>query len=372
MADALDVIESFYNERSARGQHRATDIEKWLYKLFKKSSSNLFDISEEEESYPNPKVVKLKSTLKEEIGQKGQDLRGIMFVKTRKLAKAVCECIKDDDELVNLKPAIVTGVQAKSDDSMKQSDQDLALKKFSEGTCKLIIATSVAEEGLDIPECHMVIRYNYATNEISMRQSRGRARAQHSTEHFIGDSELAIKDKVNVFLDQQVEQAIQIVQQIPNDRFLNSVAIIQRSVVADRCRQERLQQLQKSANQASSVNLYCKGCNEFVCKGSDVYKYDCNHFIQDKEIVENKIVFKEHTKAEQREVGVMKIFCKNCKQDWGIALPPPQQFPVIKIVSFIVEYPDGKRKRIKKWKDTDFQPEVVDQLPFPEFTVEPV
>ncbi|XP_070534805.1 interferon-induced helicase C domain-containing protein 1-like [Ptychodera flava] len=50
MADALDVIESFYNERSARGQHRATDIEKWLYKLFKKSSSNLFDISEKKKA----------------------------------------------------------------------------------------------------------------------------------------------------------------------------------------------------------------------------------------------------------------------------------------------------------------------------------
>ncbi|XP_077989798.1 ATP-dependent RNA helicase DHX58-like [Glandiceps talaboti] len=370
MSDGLDIIDSFYEARKKSGQYKKTEIEKWLYKLYRNNSGDLFDLSEEEDKYPNPKVQELKEKLREEIKGKGNEVRGIIFVKTRKQAKAICECIKEDPTVAMLEPAIVTGVQAKSEDGtgMNQSAQDAALKRFSDGICKLLVSTSVIEEGLDVPECHIVIRYNYATNDISMRQSRGRARAKKSTEHFIGDTELAIKDKVNVFLDQQVEQATEIVQNMPAEQFLKKVQLEQRVVVAQRCMQERKKQLLKSAHGANSVKLLCWGCKQFVCQGSDVYKYDCNHFIKDKEVIESKIDFDEHPKKEMQDQGVMKIYCKNCKQDFGITLPLPLLFPVIKLQSFIVQYNDGKSRRIKKWKDADFQPEIVDELPLPEFT----
>lgn len=44
------------------------------------------------------------------------------------------------------------------------------LKKFGNGEVNLLIATTVAEEGLDIPECNFVIRYGLVTNEIAMIQ----------------------------------------------------------------------------------------------------------------------------------------------------------------------------------------------------------
>lgn len=56
---------------------------------------------------------------------------------------------------------------------MTKVAQDDALKYFREGRHKLIVATSVAEEGLDISKCNLVIRYDHVTNEIAMVQSRG-------------------------------------------------------------------------------------------------------------------------------------------------------------------------------------------------------
>ncbi len=49
-----------------------------------------------------------------------------------------------------------------------------ALKQFENGARKILIATSVIEEGLDITHCNMVIRYAYVTNEISMVQTQGK------------------------------------------------------------------------------------------------------------------------------------------------------------------------------------------------------
>lgn len=51
-----------------------------------------------------------------------------------------------------------------------QAEQKDVLQKFRKGEINLLIATTVAEEGLDIAECNVVIRYRLVTNEVAMIQ----------------------------------------------------------------------------------------------------------------------------------------------------------------------------------------------------------
>lgn len=53
-----------------------------------------------------------------------------------------------------------------------QNEQREVIDKFRGGSVNLLIATTVAEEGLDIKECNIVIRYGLVTNEIAMLQVR--------------------------------------------------------------------------------------------------------------------------------------------------------------------------------------------------------
>ena len=57
---------------------------------------------------------------------------------------------------------------------MTKHEQKDVLVYFKDGLHKLIVATSVAEEGLDITKCKLVIRYEHVTNEIVRTQSRGK------------------------------------------------------------------------------------------------------------------------------------------------------------------------------------------------------
>lgn len=56
--------------------------------------------------------------------------------------------------------------------------QEEVLKRFRMHSCNLLIGTSVLEEGIELPKCNLVVRWNLPTTYRSYVQCKGRARAQ--------------------------------------------------------------------------------------------------------------------------------------------------------------------------------------------------
>ncbi|KAJ3073423.1 hypothetical protein HDU98_001543 [Podochytrium sp. JEL0797] len=64
--------------------------------------------------------------------------------------------------------------------SMDIPQQKKIVQSFREGALNLLVATKVAEEGIDIQPCNLVVRFDMALSVISNIQSRGRARHKNS------------------------------------------------------------------------------------------------------------------------------------------------------------------------------------------------
>lgn len=109
------------------------------------------------------------------------DARCIVFVTRRVTARILTEVfVRHEERPAHLRPGLLVG-NARSDDvSITFRQQFLDLQKFRRGDINCLFATSIAEEGLDIPACNVVVRFDPCTSMIQYVQSRGRARHHNS------------------------------------------------------------------------------------------------------------------------------------------------------------------------------------------------
>lgn len=63
---------------------------------------------------------------------------------------------------------------------MTLKEQFMTMHQFRNGDLNCIFATSVGEEGIDMPDCNIIIRFDLCKTMIQYIQSRGRARRKDS------------------------------------------------------------------------------------------------------------------------------------------------------------------------------------------------
>ena len=121
--------------------------------------------------------------------QQGEKLRTLIFVSKRASAKALSEFLNELSPLLfddRLRAGYITGHGGSNNGSkvsmeMSTQAQRKTLSDFRTGRLNLMVVTSVAEEGLDVPACNLVIVFDLFATSTSYVQSRGRARNKNST-----------------------------------------------------------------------------------------------------------------------------------------------------------------------------------------------
>ncbi|KAG5651502.1 hypothetical protein H0H81_008396 [Sphagnurus paluster] len=112
------------------------------------------------------------------------DFQGIIFVEQRQTAICLAQilpAIAELSGLVRCGPLMGQGVNSDGIAKTTPSCHKNVVEAFRKGEINLLIATSVAEEGLDFPACDLVIRFDPVAHMVGYVQSRGRARNKSST-----------------------------------------------------------------------------------------------------------------------------------------------------------------------------------------------
>ncbi len=123
-----------------------------------------------EKGIEHPKLGKLAKILKKEL-KENKDSRIIVFTQFRDTVDRIFE--KCEDEGINAVKFF--GQAAKEGEKgLTQKKQKEVIKSFKMGVYDVLISTSVAEEGIDIPAVDLVILYEPVPSEIRMIQRRGR------------------------------------------------------------------------------------------------------------------------------------------------------------------------------------------------------
>ncbi|KAK5330969.1 Dicer-like protein 2 [Exophiala xenobiotica] len=112
------------------------------------------------------------------------DIAIIIFVERRSTAYALCELLRSASALKHYKIFSFVGLATSRVGSLVEvADmrvQKKAFADFRQGSQDICVATSVAEEGIDIQAVNLVIRYDDPKQFVSFLQSRGRARQKDS------------------------------------------------------------------------------------------------------------------------------------------------------------------------------------------------
>lgn len=122
-------------------------------------------------AFENPKVEELIKTLNHQL-EANPKSRIIVFTQYRDTVKAI---LKRLEKTAGIRVARFVGQGFREGDpGMTQEQQHEALERLRSGELNVLVATSIAEEGLDIPEVDHVIFYEPVPSEIRYIQRRGR------------------------------------------------------------------------------------------------------------------------------------------------------------------------------------------------------
>ncbi len=118
----------------------------------------------------HPKVEEIAVIAEKEFNE-NKNAKMILFTQFRETASRIAERLS---KIAGINPSIFIGQAKKLGVGLSQKEQKTIIEKFKSGEINVLIATSIGEEGLDIPEVNAVIFYEPIPSAIRKIQRAGR------------------------------------------------------------------------------------------------------------------------------------------------------------------------------------------------------
>ena len=178
---AMELIETqtlkgFNNYLKKIFDQAAKKQSKGVVKLVQKPEFNFIYMQSNElliKKREHPKLAEISKIISQEQKENSK-LKIIIFSQFRDTASIIS---KNLNELEGIKSRVFVGQATKKGEAvagMNQKQQKKIIQEFSEGDINVLCATSMAEEGLDIPEVNAVIFYEPIPSAIRKIQRAGR------------------------------------------------------------------------------------------------------------------------------------------------------------------------------------------------------
>lgn len=127
----------------------------------------------------HPKLAKLCEVLHEHFQRHASgnsSTRAIVFTQFRTSVVEIVKLLEPMHPLIKVQQFVGQGASGKSKESKGQSQklQQAIVKQFREGVFNVLVATCIAEEGLDIGEVDLIVSFDALTSPVRMIQRMGR------------------------------------------------------------------------------------------------------------------------------------------------------------------------------------------------------
>ena len=203
-----------------------------------------------------PRFEHLYNTLLEKFAEH-PGFRGILFVRQRVTTHILQHLIRQHPELQGLLSTAIlysSNASATPSLSLSRGQANESLRTFGAGEANLLIASAVAEEGMDIPAANCVIYFDAIDHAVSFVQGRGRARQDSSS--FVVLNERGDRP-VSLLAEQEVEQHRLAASFVLNDEEEDDVA--SRHSQLQREQGARRYLVDPTLNTAlANLNIFCK------------------------------------------------------------------------------------------------------------------
>ncbi|XP_019633355.1 PREDICTED: probable ATP-dependent RNA helicase DHX58 [Branchiostoma belcheri] len=367
--DAIQYLdEKIYQSREGLKDPPKLPTEKFCYQQYDEIRDELCVYAEEEETkFPNPMLQQLRSLLIQKFNE--EESYGIVLTQQRRETEAIIQYVEEQEVLHGkMRAKRLVGQGKLEDKAITDAQQMAVLKSFrkglsSEDGCNLLVATDVAQEGLDMPKCNFVIRYDFVSNEIGSVQARGRARAKDAECYLLvtAGSTNEKRELENQEKEKFMMEALEEMDKLTEVDFDTRVKAEQRIQLENWKARLRNKSTRSSAFEAKDVKVYCEQCNHKVCDGTQIIRKGSNYICREPSLPEKcEIVYRTRPQVYRTTdtLGVIKCGNPTCDNQYG---------PIIKykkgqvetgygmnVSSFMFDFGDGQLRPISKWSKAPF------------------